>query len=549
MLTEPVDPGLFRSALTGQANAILLAAGAPARSGAGSAQQLPSFRRAQARLPRLDPVARLAWAKERRLPGRACRLDGRTVLVAGLHATSYPADRRLADAEALRAACFADELAEPGDVCVLAGDFNVGGRDSRTLADLADSDWGFSPAGAGIDHVLVRGAEAGPERSWPEERRRFRRRPALRPRARRADRPVTFEEARAPFPVLERLAYLNAGTNGPLARATVEAIVAQTLVDLGRRPRGTRVHEHARPARCVREQLAALLGVQRTSVALTTSTTDGCNIVLGGARARARGRGRDDRRGALRPARAAVHGRRAVRVARHAGAEPATRRSTRSPRDRPADAKLLALSHVSWVTGNVLPIAELKRETDLPMLVDGAQSGGAIEVDATPYDFYTVSGQKWLCGPDSTGALYVREPESLRVSAPTYFSQESYEPEGSFEPKAGAARFDHGYLGATLLSGLEAALDTAPPWRFERARETAERCRTLLAERYEVVTAPGQSTLVAFRPEGDPAEAVERLYERGVVVREIPASGLVRASCGYWTTDDDLERLLAGLAA
>ena len=43
---------------------------------------------------------------------------------------------------------------------------------------------------------------------------------------------MTFEEARAAFPVLERLAYLNAGTNGPLARATVEAMVAQELVDL-----------------------------------------------------------------------------------------------------------------------------------------------------------------------------------------------------------------------------------------------------------------------------------------------------------------------------
>jgi L-cysteine/cystine lyase len=194
-------------------------------------------------------------------------------------------------------------------------------------------------------------------------------------------------------------------------------------------------------------------------------------------------------------------------------------------------------------------MAELKQEADLPLLVDGAQSGGAIEIDATPYDYYTVSGQKWPCGPDSTGALYVREPESLRVSAPNYVSQSRFEPDGAFEPKPGAARFDHGYLGAMLMAGLEAALDGAPEWRFERARKTAERCRALLAERYEVVTAPGQATLVSFRPEGDAAEAVARLAERGVVVREIPGSGLIRVSCGYWTSDDDLDRLLAGLAS
>ena len=44
--------------------------------------------------------------------------------------------------------------------------------------------------------------------------------------------PLTFDEARAAFPVLEHFAYLNAGTNGPLARATVEAIVAEQLIDL-----------------------------------------------------------------------------------------------------------------------------------------------------------------------------------------------------------------------------------------------------------------------------------------------------------------------------
>ncbi len=43
---------------------------------------------------------------------------------------------------------------------------------------------------------------------------------------------MTFEEARAQFPVLERYAYLQAGSNGPLARTTVEAMVAQELRDL-----------------------------------------------------------------------------------------------------------------------------------------------------------------------------------------------------------------------------------------------------------------------------------------------------------------------------
>jgi L-cysteine/cystine lyase len=358
---------------------------------------------------------------------------------------------------------------------------------------------------------------------------------------------VTFEEARAAFPVLERLAYLNAGTNGPLARGTVEAMVAQGLVDLAEGRAGAPYYERVRELReRVREKLAALIRVPAANVALTTSTTNGCNIVLAGL-----GLGAADEVlttdeehfGLLGPLHTAGV---RVRVAATRGlaAADALERLLDSigPRTR-----LLALSHVSWVTGQVLPIGDLKRQTGLPILVDGAQSAGAIDVDATPCDYYTVSGQKWPCGPDSTGALYVREPETLRVSAPSYLSQVRFDPDGAFEPKAGAARFDHGLLGAMLLTGLEAALDGAPEWRFERARETTERCRDLLAERHEVVTAPGQATLVAFRPHTEPAAVVEGLAERGVVVREIPGSGLVRVSVGYWTSDDDLDRLLTGL--
>jgi hypothetical protein len=47
---------------------------------------------------------------------------------------------------------------------------------------------------------------------------------------------VTFEEARAAFPVLERYAYLNAGSAGPMAQRTYDAMVAAGKEELG--PRG-----------------------------------------------------------------------------------------------------------------------------------------------------------------------------------------------------------------------------------------------------------------------------------------------------------------------
>ncbi|MGB2953426.1 MAG: endonuclease/exonuclease/phosphatase family protein [Gaiellaceae bacterium] len=171
-----IHPGALRSAFAGQANAILLAPELRALERRALTLNARGFRHIQSRRLELGTVARLAWAKERRMCGavRAATPDGRTLLVAGLHATSYPADRRLADAELLRAAVFADALAAPEDVCVLAGDFNVEPARSRTLPELVS--WGFSVPGSGIDHVLVRNAVAGPLEAWPPERRRLNRR-------------------------------------------------------------------------------------------------------------------------------------------------------------------------------------------------------------------------------------------------------------------------------------------------------------------------------------------------------------------------------------
>ena len=172
-IVTAVHPGLVRSTFSGQANAILLATGVQLTARYSIALNDARFRRAQARWLGLPLVARLAWARERRVcQAVAARLeDGRQVLIANLHATAYPPDQRLADAEVLRAAAFADALASPGDVCVVAGDFNVSTARSRTLGELTRPEWGFVGGAPGIDHILVRGATAGPIRRWRDARR------------------------------------------------------------------------------------------------------------------------------------------------------------------------------------------------------------------------------------------------------------------------------------------------------------------------------------------------------------------------------------------
>jgi endonuclease/exonuclease/phosphatase family metal-dependent hydrolase len=165
--------GLLRSAFAGQGNALQLSARLRVLEHRVLTLNSRRFREAQARALGLGAVARLAWAKERRIV-QAVRLahpDGRTFVVANMHCTSYPPDERLPDAELLRAAWFASSLAQPEDVQVLAGDFNVTATRSRTLHDLTGPEWGFSAPGPGIDHIIVRGAAVTPVRRWPDRER------------------------------------------------------------------------------------------------------------------------------------------------------------------------------------------------------------------------------------------------------------------------------------------------------------------------------------------------------------------------------------------
>ena len=172
-LVTDLDPNRLRSAIEGQANAILVRRDLRATDHRSLVLNPRSFRTRIGEEIGLGLRARLSWARERRIV-QAVRVqlpDGAAV-VANLHATSCH-DRRIADAELLRAASFAVGLAAPDEAVVLAGDFNVTVVTSPTLRALSEPEWGFSPAGPGLDHVLVRGLDVThAERHWPEGLRR-----------------------------------------------------------------------------------------------------------------------------------------------------------------------------------------------------------------------------------------------------------------------------------------------------------------------------------------------------------------------------------------
>jgi L-cysteine/cystine lyase len=362
-----------------------------------------------------------------------------------------------------------------------------------------------------------------------------------------ASQTVDAAAFRSEFPVLERVAFLNAGSDGPIARGAADAATAQIERELTA-GRAGKPHLEALFALGggLRERLAALLGCDVDEVALTRSTTDGMATVLSSLRLGAGDEvltSDEEHPGLLAPLEAARRRQGfEVRVAPFAEIAGAIGPATR----------LVACSHVSWVGGRVVDAAALAA-SDALVLLDGAQGLGAVPADVRSLgcDFYAAAGQKWLCGPDGSGCLYVRRElsDDLLPPWPSYMSLAEPARPSELIPHAGARRFDLGFSGplfAWSLAALELLQEAGLDWVHERGTSLAARLADALGQRGREVSPRGHSTLVSWRSD-DPEADVERMSAAGVVVRHLPGRGLVRASVGAWNDESDLERVLGSL--
>ncbi len=350
---------------------------------------------------------------------------------------------------------------------------------------------------------------------------------------------------RAQFPVFERLVYLNAGTEGPVPHSAAQA--AHQRIDLessqGRcgRPYFDGLMELAVR---LREGYAGVLGCAASELALTGSTTDGVNTVIAGLDLREGDEvvtTDEEHPGLLAPL---------GRARRRHGISVRVVPWAELPGEVSPSTRLIACSHVSWVSGRVMDVGAL-RATGVPVLLDAAQAIGAIPVDvgALGCDFYAASGQKWMCGPEGSGCLYVRPErlDELLVPWPGYGSLADPAKALEFEPAEGTSRLDHGFpagiKNAWALASLDVFAQAGWDWVHERARTLAASLAGRLAERGLEVGPRGASTLVAWKA-ADPEAEVARLAEHGFILRYIPAFGVVRASVGAWNSEDELEQLV-----
>jgi selenocysteine lyase/cysteine desulfurase len=352
---------------------------------------------------------------------------------------------------------------------------------------------------------------------------------------------------RAQFPVLRETAYLNAGSNGPLPDAGVVAARAELERELAA-GRGGRSHfaQRLEAAAGLRATYAALVGCAPADLALTGSTTEGIVRVLLALGLRPGDEivtSDEEHPGVLGPLLAQRARGVQVRTAPWASVADAV-----GPRTQ-----LVVCSHVSWRSGRYPPLDAL-RSLDVPVVLDGAQGAGAVPVDVAALGAaaYAAAGQKWLCGPEGTGLLYVSPAlrERMRPSAPAYVNLA--------DPDAGldatlhedARAYDAPVLSGPAVAQAAAALDVLVATGWETVHAHAA---SLAADAADALRAAGRdvlardrTTLVTWR-EPDAPGVVERLGAAGVVVRWLPGEQLVRASFGGWSNADDLDRLLAAL--
>jgi L-cysteine/cystine lyase len=371
--------------------------------------------------------------------------------------------------------------------------------------------------------------------------------------------------------------YLNTGTCGPMPRVAFDAMVDELRNNLSGGRASTEHFMHLFELwGGVREAVAGVVKADPSEIAITNRTTDGMYVSIMGYPWQ---RGDElilsniEHPGGLLPSFLAKK-RFGVRIkvanVGLGGGDPANIVKAFEEKITPRT-KMIMLSHVSYTTGAALPVKEITAMAhahDVLVAVDAAQSYGALDLDMhdLDVDFYACPGQKWLCGPDGTGALYVKassigELEQNFAGGIIWGSLDYYG--GAFQAGEGASRFDSGGWNTGLLAGQKTATEwisneLGMQWATNRIQEMAGYAYSALQETDGVtMVTPREAMagLIAFTVDKlDGPTLMERLKdEHNVTIRYVTKyinnPDAARVSVGFYNNEDDIEKLVTSIQA
>ena len=244
-------------------------------------------------------------------------------------------------------------------------------------------------------------------------------------------------------------------------------------------------------------------------------------------------------------------------------------------REIPESARLVAYTVIGTNCGRVNDLSgvgAITNEREIPFFVDACQAAGQMVVDAQELgaDVIVGTGRKWLRGPRGAGFLYVRdrwigrmEPIGIDGNGADWTSPDTYEPNGD------ASRFEEfeASIAARIAMGVavDQALDVGINALHERITDLAEYLRRGLTSIEGVTVHDGdgpRSGIVTFTVDGvAPLDVVSAAQAAGVNINTSDAHSaridmdrrnlpmVVRASPHAYNTDDELDQLLAVVAA
>ncbi len=238
--------------------------------------------------------------------------------------------------------------------------------------------------------------------------------------------------------------------------------------------------------------------------------------------------------------------------------------------------RLVAITHVSNVTGTIQPIeevAEICRRRGVPVLVDAAQSAGHLPLDlrALPVDLVACPGHKGLLGPLGTGVLYIRPGMEERLES-TRQGGTGTQSELDVQPMDLPDKFESGNHNAPGLAGLDEGVafiqqrTMASLYTHEREL-TARLLDGLLSidgvTVYGLQEVTGRVGVVSFNKAGYAPQDVAAILDASAQIEvraglhcaplvhrllgTVREGGTVRISIGCMNTADDIDRAVASI--
>ncbi len=168
-------------------------------------------------------------------------------------------------------------------------------------------------------------------------------------------------------------------------------------------------------------------------------------------------------------------------------------------------------------------------------------------------------GQKWLCGPEGTGALFIRR-DRLADVAPSYLRYAEWQESGYVLPKPGAQRYEIGEFNGPTMVAFDATLawlrdEVGLDWAYARTAALGARFWDALSpiDGVRLLTPRERMAgLVNFDVAGLQPQAVsDALFERGMTIRYVvtpPCPSSARASIAWWNTEEEVDRLARAVA-